>query len=378
MMLDNETLIEMVDAYHIAENNAAEAARRLGIPVETLKSRLRMAAARNIRGSGESLGGVTPPGFIIKGTSTLYDEDGHPRAQWVKTQAEAPEREALVEALHTAFKEYTGTREPLPAPRLNEPDLLTGYMLADHHLGMYSWARETGANYDLGIAKRILFDAMTELVARSPASETALVLNLGDFFHSDSDENRTRHSGNPLDVDTRYAKVLQLGVDLMLMCVDLALQKHKRVVVRCLPGNHDPYAALALTVALAAFYANDPRVEVDTDPSPFFWFSFGNVFIAATHGDRVKPADMPGVMASFKPQEWGEAKYRYAYFGHVHHKSIGGGEHHGVVWETFQTLAAKDAWHKAMGYSSGRSMTAITFDRNRGEIFRHVVSIGGD
>lgn len=378
MTLNDEDLVALVDAYRIAGSNAAETARRLGLPERTVRNRLHAAARRNIGGLAESLGGLVPPGFTIKGTSTLYGSDGSPTAQWVKTQAEAPEREAILEALHGAFSQYENKRVPLPAPRLNEPDLATVYMLADHHLGMYAWARETGENYDLGIAKRILFDAMTELVARSPASETAVVLNLGDFFHSDSDENRTRQSGNPLDVDTRYAKVLQLGVDLMLMCIDLALHKHLKVIVRCLPGNHDPYAALALTVAIAAFYASDPRVEVDTDPSPFFWWTFGDVFVAATHGDKVKPGDMPGVMASYKPKEWGAAKFRYAYFGHVHHKAIGGGEHHGVIWETFQTLAAKDAWHKGMGYSSGRSMTAITLDRKRGEIFRHIVNLVGD
>ena len=105
----------------------------------------------------------------------------------------------------------------------------------------------------------------------------------------------------------------------------------------------------------------------------FFWWRFGKVFVGATHGDEVKPQQFPGVMASLRPKEWGETVFRYGYFGHVHHTSKGGGERFGVTWETFQALAGKDSWHAGQGYSSGRSLTAITLHRNRGEYKRDIV-----
>jgi hypothetical protein len=203
------------------------------------------------------------------------------------------------------------------------------------------------------------------------------VLNRGDFFHSDNDENRTRRGGNPLDADTRYAKVLRVGVDLLIHCVQLALQRHQKVSVRCLPGNHDPYGALALSIGVAKFFQNNKRVEMDISASRFFMLRFGKVLLTATHGDMFRHGDMPGVVAADYPQDWGATQFRYGYLGHVHHKSIGGGEKAGMIWETFQTLSPKDAWHHGAGYRSGRAMVAITHHKNKGEIMRHTVSVKG-
>jgi hypothetical protein len=123
------------------------------------------------------------------------------------------------------------------------------------------------------------------------------------------------------------------------------------------------------------FFDGNPRVEIDDDPSKFFCHQFGRTLITATHGDMLKPARMPGYVASRWPDEWGATRHRYAYFGHVHHSSRGG-EEDGLIWETFQTLAAKDAWHAGEGYQSGRSMTAITHHKETGELTRNRVTVG--
>jgi hypothetical protein len=388
---------QIVEAYreHGTQRKAAEA---LGIAQSTVSGRLAVAAARGLLGTSPVLPGFRiakvsntpqgdwvqqrpdlgeplepPEGMEHKRVSALSSGDGRLIQKWDIYEKEPKSRQLLVEAIKTAFDDYKGRAELTPAPLVSHADLATIYQLADHHLGLYAWAAETGNDYDLDIGVHLLREAMRELVASTPPAEQAVILNLGDFFHGDNSENRTVKSGHALDVDTRYAKVLRVGVDLMVECIHLALAKHKLVRVRNLPGNHDPHTALALSVALAAFFHNDPRVTVDCDPSKFFWWSFGKVFVGATHGDEVKPEQFPAVMASMKPKEWGESLFRYGYFGHVHHRSKGGGEFAGVIWETFQTLAAKDSWHAGKGYSSGRSMTAITHHRNRGEYKRDIV-----
>jgi hypothetical protein len=303
------------------------------------------------------------------GTSTLYDKDGNTVLQWVK---EKPNKESIsIDAIRAAFEDY---RAPLVKSTVTaDSDLLTVYNIADHHLGLYAWAAETGSDYDLAIGERILIDAMSELVDRSPPSGTAIVLNLGDFLHADNAQNRTEKSGNSLDVDTRYAKVLKVGVQVLITCVEKALARHSRVIVRCLPGNHDPHTALSLSIALSCFFASNPRVTVDLDPSKFFFHQHGKVMIAATHGDMVKLAKFPGVMAAYKPAMWGATVHRYGYTGHIHNqRSV---EENGASCEAFRTLAAKDAWHHGSGYSSGRSMVAITHHVMRGEISRNTVNV---
>lgn len=317
-----------------------------------------------------------PDGHTIRGISALTDADGNTIQKWIKTKFDEATI-GLREALTETFKTYRGHATLPEAPVHTQADLATVYPISDHHLGLYAWAEEAGENYDLAIGEKLLMDTMAELVADAPSSDIGVILNLGDFFHSDDNTNRTRRSGNILDVDSRYAKILRVGVSLLIHCIQLALQKHRQIIVRCLPGNHDPYASLALATALSAFFAKNERVTIDSDPSAFFWWRFGRVLIGSTHGDLIKHPEMPGVMAAMRPRDWGETDYRYIYLGHVHHRSIGGGEKHGAIWETFQTLSPKDVWHNSSGYTAGRSMVAITHHKDRGEIKRHTVSIKG-
>jgi hypothetical protein len=118
-------------------------------------------------------------------------------------------------------------------------------------------------------------------------------------------------------------------------------------------------------------------VHVSRDPSHFYFWRFGKVLVGATHGDMIRHTDMPQVLAAYAAKDWGETEHRYVYLGHVHHKSIGGGEKYGATWETFRTLAAKDAWSANSGFASGRSMVAITHHREFGEKYRSTVTIAG-
>lgn len=404
MAEDTQRCVDAVNALKAHDDNKTAAALSLGLSRSTFRDRLHRASILGLCGTAPVMPGfgiksvsrqtdaagslqkewikqakvgdefVLPAGHVIKGVSALTDADGRLLQQWVKTRFD----EAIVDittALTESFKEYRGHATLPAAPRHADKDTVTVYPIGDHHLGLYTWKPVTGNNYDLSIGQKLLMDTMASLVADAPSSKTGVILNLGDFFHSDNDSNRTPKSGHALDVDGRYAKILRVGVDLLIHCIQLALQRHERVVVRCLPGNHDPYASLALATALGAFFSKSPRVTVDADPSPFFKYRFDKVLIASAHGDMIKAADMPGFVAATWPEDWGQTRFRYVYLGHVHHKSIGGGEKAGVIWETFQTLAPKDIWHHQSGYVSGRSMVSITHHREKGEIKRSTVSV---
>lgn len=371
--LSDEILQQAVTAFEQSNSNISETARLLGLPRTTVHDRLALATQRGITGY---IRGKLPQGLLVAGTSTYYKSTETEPAQWVKTKAERVLQD-IVDALTDVFDNYKGLAfvPPNTSPYVNK-DLLTVYPLADLHLGMYSWVDETGADYDLEIARQLVSDTMAELVDMSPASELAILLNLGDFFHSDSNDNRTRRSGNVLDVDTRYAKVLRIGIEVMVELAQRALTKHDKIIIRNLQGNHDPYGALALGLALEAYFHGHDRVTVDASPNPFWWYRFGRVLLGATHGDMAKPIQMINTMAAKRAKDWGETQHRYAYLGHVHQKNLGG-EYGGAEWETFQTLAPKDAWSNSMGFTAGRSMQSITHHIETGEKVRLTVNVKG-
>lgn len=370
--MSKEDLEQTLDLYRLNNYNQTKTATELGLARSGLQYRLTLAAKMGM------VAGKGAPGMLVDKVSTFRDKDGETIGEWTILKPDAISYQAALEAIDEAMKKYDSYIPVIPSPvAFGNADLVTVYPIIDHHLGLYSWEPETGANYDLGIASKLLRESAEELMASTPPSRQAVILNIGDFFHSDDNTNRTRRSGNILDADGRYAKILEVGVDLEIYLIELALTKHETVEVRNLPGNHDPYASIALNSAIRMAFRNNPRVHVSRDPSPFYFFRFGKVLIGATHGDMIKHSDMPSVMAAYVPKDWGETEHRYIYLGHVHHASVGGGERYGATWETFRTLAAKDAWATQSGYASGRSMVAITHHRETGEKYRNTVTLSG-
>ena len=315
-----------------------------------------------------------PEGHSVKGVSALVDAQGNTVQQWIKTKADPAED--IKSAALDAFKEYEGRSPLIPPPDICDGRLLTVYPIADFHFGMLAWGQEVGAAWDLKIAKKTILDAVDQLIASAPKSKTAIILNLGDFLHADDATNATPASGHQLDVDGRFRKIAAGAIAIHVALIEKALEKHDEVIVEYLPGNHDPNISHVIVIALELFFLNNPRVKVDSDPSEFFWHRHGKVLIGANHGHKIKPSELPGVMAAYRPEDWGKTKFRYCYGGHIHHRSSGGGgEKHGAVWETFQTVAGKDAYSHSHGYSSGRSLVSITHHDERGEIMRQTVSV---
>lgn len=310
-----------------------------------------------------------PENLALTGTSTLVDGEGNVKLQWVKTKTDQETRQkALLEAIELAAESYPALPK-VTAPKAHKnKDLLNVFPMGDPHIGLYAWGEEAGLDWDTDKAEKIMLQATDWLVESAPDAETALILNLGDFFHSDNMENRTSRSGHALDVDTRWSRVLVIGYNIMVRMVERALEKHKKVIVRNVIGNHDDHTAIALSVAMQAAFRNNPRVEIEMSPAAAWRMVFGKCLIAATHGDTIKGQKLQDVMVCDWPQDWGQTEHRYWYVGHIHHKSKQ--ELAGVVVESFRTLAAKDAWHAGAGYRSGRDMYRITLHKDYGEIGR--------
>lgn len=311
-------------------------------------------------------------GFQVKGTSTLYREDGTVAAQWVKTTQDSERvQEALEAAVHAMAADL-----PKVAPRKAKgcwrTDLMVGYPIGDPHIGMSSWGAETGEDWDLQIARQVHCEAMAALVEAAPATETALVVNLGDMLHYDSMEAKTPRSGHMLDADGRYAKVIDVAVATLRQCIESALSKHKNVHVVNVVGNHDETGALWLARLIATVYEREPRVTVDVNPSVFNYFRFGQVLIGMHHGHTCKAEKLPGVMAADRAKDWGDCKHRYWWQGHIHHESKK--EFPGCSVESFNTLAAKDAYANNGGWRSARTMQAVVFHREHGEVARSRVN----
>lgn len=346
----------------------------LGLDSGNVRNAMRRMKGRAAPKQIKDHSGDIPDGYKIKGTSTLY-KDGQPQLQWVKTNQDAERQLELMKEAIAALSESLPKLDPSDSPDQSDTNnnLMAVYPLGDPHIGVLTWAEETGQDWDLKIAEQKFCGAFHRLVKTAPQCDQAVIVNLGDYFHADNMEGVTSRSGHSLDMDGRFAKMIRVGFKIMRQMIDSALSHHRTVRVINATGNHDDTSSLFLSVALANMYESEPRVIVDDSPTPFHYVEWGKCMFGVHHGHSCKPAMLPGVMAADQPEMWGRTQYRYWYTGHIHHDTKK--EYAGVTQESFRTLAAKDAYATWGGYRSGQDSKCIVLDKRFGEVERHTVNL---
>lgn len=315
------------------------------------------------------------PKKVVK-TSTYFDQQGNVAAQWISEKPDDAQREALWELFaKTLAADVPRASKIKPGKALEYSDLLAVYPVGDHHTGMMAWPDETGDGaYDLKIAEQIIRDASLRLIDTCPPCTHALIPFLGDFLHYDSYQAVTPAHKNLLDADGRYPKMVEVGIRIVRNMIAAALERHQHVTVIFEKGNHDPSTAAVMTILLACLYEKEPRVTIDQSPMSYHYFEFGKVLLGTHHGDKAKPDKLPAIMAHDRPEAWGRTVHRLWMTGHIHHDSRR--EYPGVKVESFAVLAPADAYSAHAGYRSARSMKAIVFHREHGEVERHTVNPG--
>jgi predicted phosphodiesterase len=319
---------------------------------------------------------TVPDGFVLRGVSTLYNDEGKPVSQWVKS---ASDKERQLEIALEAFKaglldEIDGLHKPVKSPEATKnEDRLSAYLIGDHHLNALCWSPETGGDdWDTNIAQDVLIKAVDKLVSAAGDAEVGALINLGDFLHANSGDNKTA-KGTPVDVDGRLGRVIRVVGNLFKVLITRMLETHKEVWLINVRGNHDPDASLWLNEMMRLYFASEPRVKVFDNFSKWIHFEWGKTLVVMHHGDRVKTQALYEAVTRDYAEEWGRSKYRYLYHGHIHHRTVT--ELGGLHLESFGVLCPPDAFHSASGYGSARSMSCVILDKNYGEHSRFKVGI---
>jgi hypothetical protein len=306
----------------------------------------------------------------LKGTSTLYGEDGKAKLQWVKTNAD---QEALYAAQKAALAAMCEQITPLPkitAPRHLDKDLATLYTMTDCHIGMLAWDKETGADWDLTIAETALTGTLFQMITAAPAAAVGILNQLGDFLHFDSLSPMTPTNHHILDADSRYQKVVMVAVRILRRVISAMLEKHATVHVEMKEGNHDPAGSVWLRIMFAELYKQNARVSINLSPNPYTMLVHGSTLLGFYHGHLAKLSQLPILYAAQFPKEWGATEFRYIHTGHKHH--VEEKEHPGVKVIQHPTLAAPDAYAARGGWLSKRQATSMTYHLTKGEVARGI------
>lgn len=347
-------------------------ARKYGISDRVIRIRKAKLAKKGV-GHGRDVSHLVPDGYKIKGTSSLVDEFGNTKLQWVKTDTDAERQVELMKAVIEGMKSEITPVAPVKAVRAKRDDkLLNLYTVSDFHLGMLAWADESGDDWDMKIAEDLFSRWFDAAFQKAPDAGTGVINLLGDLAHFDSLDAVTPASGHVLDADTRYQKLVRYMIRMVRRVVDMALVKHKNVRLLIVQGNHDESGMIWLAEMFSTLYDNEPRVFVDTSPDVYKMVQHGKTTLFFHHGHKARfDAIEPVMIAKFR-KAFGESVYSYAHVGHLHHQKIV--ESRNMIVEQHRTLAAKDAYASRGGWMSGRSANVITYSAEYGEVARLTIS----
>jgi hypothetical protein len=366
---------EMLEALRVVSEygSITEAARRLGLNRETLQSRVNRARTEMAKGTLDpDLATRVPEGHKVRGVSTLYNQDGEIKAQWVKTDIDphhvAEAREAAIQALAADIPRVS----PLPAPTQSLADLLALYTLTDGHVGMLAWHREGGQDWDLQIAEDVIVGCFAETIRQMPHASQAILNQLGDLLHYDSLNAVTPTSGHILDADGRFTKMVESAVRILRRVIDMLLAKHERVHIIMAEGNHDMASSVWLRTMFKALYENEPRITVDDSALPYYAYQWGEVMLGFHHSHLKRNfGDLRAHMAAQFSQMWGATRKRYCHTGDKHHASEK--DEMGMHIIQHPTLAARDAYAARGGWHSERNMSGICYHKKYGQVGRVTV-----
>lgn len=359
----------------IREGSRRKAAEALGVSRQAVQTVVKGITSRAAVKSGfapeAGMNTPFPNGIGLKRISQRRrGEDGALLDYWQIGEPDAEKKEELFREFCLGLSAALPPSLNTPAPPIDSEQMMSAIVIGDGHLGMLADGQETlGEDFDIDIATKDLRAAIDYLVHCAPAVKEGLLVNVGDFIHMDNTSNKTFNGGHVLDVGISHHKLMRVAGALLRYAIEKMLTKFAVVRVVNAAGNHDPHSARALSMFLEGVYENHDRVIIEPTKGKFYFLEFGNNLIGITHGDRIPPARLAGMMTQHAHEAWGRTKYRRWWVGHIHHKRFQEMEM-GCSIESFNTLAAGDAWHASMGYAAERGIEMITLHKTFGQIGR--------
>ena len=216
-------------------------------------------------------------------------------------------------------KNHTFNYKPIVRERYPDSCLLV-IDPADVHIGKLARSFETGEEYNSQIAVQRVKDGVQGILDKTAGFNIDKILFIAgnDIMHVDTPK-RVTTSGTPQDTDGMWYDNFLLAKRLYVDVVDQLMQVAD---VRFMfnPSNHDYQSGFFLADSISSWFKKCKNVSFDVSIAHRKYYKYHNNLIGTTHGDGAKAQDLPLLMAQEAKKDWAEAKNRYVYIHHIHHK----------------------------------------------------------
>jgi hypothetical protein len=189
------------------------------------------------------------------------------------------------------------------------------------------------------------------------------ILPIGNDGMNSEGMRGTTTKGTPQQDSAGWKDTFRGYWQLMTTAIDF-LKQRAPVDVIVVSGNHDYERMFYAGDVLAGWYRNDANVTVDNDYDSRKYYEYGTNMIMFTHGDKEKPADMPLIMATEKPEMFARTEHREVHCGHLHKEMVN--EYRGIKVRFIPSICPNDEWHKQMGYEAKRTGQAYIWNKSTG------------
>lgn len=203
-----------------------------------------------------------------------------------------------------------------------------------------------------------------ELVGKAAGLEIErFILPVGNDGMNSEGMRRTTTKGTPQEESAGWKDTFRGYWRLMTRAVNY-LKEKAPVDIIVVSGNHDYERMFYAGDVLSGWYRNDANVTVDNGYSSRKYYEYGKNMIMFTHGDKEKPADMPLIMATEKPEMFARTSHREVHCGHLHKEMVN--EYRGIKVRFVPSICPNDEWHKQMGYEAKRTGQAYIWNKSTG------------
>lgn len=244
--------------------------------------------------------------------------------------------------------------------------------IVDPHLGLQCFPPAADGSWNLEACRNACMETIEKLLnlAESFGPFQRILFPFGnDFLHSDNVfHTTTAGTGQPEAMSWHH--VYLAGEKLAIEMIE-RLRKIAPVKVFAIPGNHDRQSTFTLGRVLKAFYHSVKDVHVNADASPYKFHKAGTCLIGWEHGHSISAIRLAALMANECPEDWATTTYREWHLGDQHRKGSAKPsmlEEQGVSIAYLPSLVPANEWHKLKGLNwHKRGAEAFIWDHKQGK-----------
>ena len=297
--------------------------------------------------------------------------DGEPATQDLHGYRVRVERKAppsVQNAIRSIIKDWKPKAYKVPKRAADSDDTLIAELsLYDAHVGKVSAEGE-----DIGEVVESFLAATDRLLDESRNYNLSkIILPVGqDFFNVDNFQGTTTKGTVLPTPPEHFTEVFRLGWTAMEKVIGKCLQVAP-VEALWVPGNHDKSTSFYLVELLRSRFEDTQDVSFDLGLNERKYREYGLCLFGYTHGEEIKLADLPLLMAT-ECDKWigGTDQERYWRIGHFHRKRevayTVGDTFKGVRVQVLPPLCVTDRWHMNKGFVNPNRAAEMTFWRKTG------------